>query len=141
MFELAPFDRNHRTLGFYDPFREFDSMLRDGTLQPFKTDIKEDGSNYILEADLPGCNKEDIKVDIDGDTVTIEAQRHSEAEEKDKQGRYVRCERSYGSYRRSFDASGIDTEAISAAYEDGVLKLTLPKKAPVAPTARRLEIK
>ena len=72
--------------------------------------------------------------------MTITAERHSDHEEKDKKGNYLRCERSYGSYQRSFDLSGIDESGIKAEYADGVLKLTLPKKSPEVPAARRIEI-
>ena len=69
------------------------------------------------------------------------AERHSEHEDKDKRGKFVRCERSYGSYSRSFDVSGIRTEDIKAAYKDGVLELTLPKKqAAPAPANRTIAI-
>ena len=73
-------------------------------------------------------------------SLTISAERRSDYEQKDQKGNYVRCERSYGSYARSFDTAGIDTEKITAAYKDGVLRLTLPKQAKPEPSARRLMI-
>ena len=100
----------------------------------------EDGKEYELEADLPGFKKEDINIELDDTYLTIQAERKSETEEKDKTGSYVRRERSYGSFSRSFDVSGIDVSAIKASYQDGVLKLVLPKKEEIAPAARRLEI-
>ena len=85
--------------------------------------------------------KEDIAVDIDGDRMTISAHRSAETEEKDDNSQYLRRERSYGSFSRSFDISNIKSEEISGAYHDGVLTLTLPKKNPTAPsTSRRLDI-
>ena len=98
-------------------------------LSEFKTDIQDKGDSYLLEADLPGFKKEDIHVDVDGDTMTIRAERHSEHEDQDKKGNYVRCERSYGSYQRVFDISGVEVADISAQYNDGVLKLNMPKKS------------
>ena len=89
---------------------------------------------------MPGFDKKDIQLDIQNDVLTIRAERHSEHEEKDKKGKYVRCERSYGSYSRDFDVSGIATDAINAKYDNGVLKLTLPKKTEALPEARHLEI-
>lgn len=143
MFEMMPFGhRNH--LNVYDPFQDmekFEKSLFSGFGDMFRTDIQEKNNAYVLEADLPGMKKEDITVDIDGDCLTITAQRHSEAEEKDEKHNYVRRERSYGSYTRSFDVSGVKTEDISASYENGVLTLTLPKKEGQIPTSRRLEIK
>ena len=72
--------------------------------------------------------------------MTINAERHSEHEEKDKKGKFVRCERSYGTYSRQFDVSNINTEGIKAKYENGVLTLNMPKKSAQLPTAKRLEI-
>lgn len=150
MFELRPYTRRN-TVSYYNPFREMEEFEKkffsdpffasgSDSLAEFKTDIKDDGDSYLLEADLPGFEKEDIKLDIDGDCLTISAERHSEHEEKDKKGKYVRCERSYGSYSRRFDVSGINTDEIKAKYDNGVLKLTMPKKEKVLPASRRLEI-
>ena len=75
-----------------------------------------------------------------GDVLTINAERHSEHEDEDKKKNYIRCERSYGSYTRSFDISGIDSDGISAKYENGVLTVKMPKKTPAVPESRRLEI-
>ena len=71
--------------------------------------------------------------------MTIRAERHSEHEDQDKKGNYVRCERSYGSYQRAFDISGIDADKISAQYADGVLKLDMPKKTATV-GAKQIEI-
>ena len=149
MFELRPFERRN-SIANYDPFREMENLERaffgdrgffgGSALAEFKTDIQDKGDSYLLEADLPGFKKEDIRIDLDGDTMTIGAQRHSEHEEKDKAGNYMRCERSYGSYRRSFDISGIEADGMKAEYTDGVLKLTMPKKDMAVSNTRRLEI-
>ena len=72
--------------------------------------------------------------------LTVRAERHSEHVEKDKKGKYVRCERSYGAYSRDFDLSGVNSEGIKAKYENGVLKLTLPKKTQALPESKHLEI-
>lgn len=148
MFELRPYRKNN---SLYNPFRDMDEFEKqffgspsdffgNGLLDEFKTDIKDEGDRYTLEADLPGFDKKDIHLDINGDTLTVSAERHSEHEEKDKKGKYVRCERSYGSYSRSFDLSGVKSDEITAKYEDGVLKLNMPKKENTLPEARRLEI-
>ena len=104
-----------------------------------KPDIREMDDSYELAVDLPGFKKEDIHVDVDGDTMTIRAERHSEHEDQDKKGNYVRCERSYGSYQRAFDISGVEVADISAQYNDGVLKLNMPKKSAVV-NAKQIEI-
>lgn len=79
-------------------------------------------------------------MDVEDDRLVIHAERHSNYEKKDKRGGYLRCERSYGSYSRSFSLEGIDADHISAAYDKGVLKLTLPKQVKAKEGARRLEI-
>ena len=144
MFELRPFERRNNRMTAYNPWDEMErAFFGDGawnrSLAEFKTDIQDKGDSYLLEADLPGFKKEDIHIDLDGETMTIRAERHSEHEEQDKKGSYVRCERSYGSYERAFDVSGIDTDKIGAQYADGVLKLTMPKKSATV-SAKQIEI-
>ena len=142
MFELMPF--GYRRVSAYNPFRDFEEMSRsfwdNNNVSAFRTDITEKDGKYVLEADLPGFKKEDISVDIDNDCLTITAEHKSEEKEENADS-YIRRERFYGSYTRSFNVKGIDTEAITAAYNDGVLTLTMPKKEPEVPAARRLEIK
>ena len=72
--------------------------------------------------------------------VMITARHNSESGEKDDKGNYVRRERKFGSFSRSFDVSGIDTTAIKAAYNNGILELTLPKKGEVTPASRSIQI-
>ncbi len=151
MFGLTPYRRNQQQIS-YNPFREmeemeraffgqpFGSFFQSGDIAEFKTDITDQGDSFLLEADLPGFAKEDIHLDISGDTLTIHAERHSEYEDKDKKCNYVRCERSYGQYSRTFDVSMIDQEKIAAKLENGVLKLTLPKKPEEKPVSKQLKI-
>ena len=141
-----------REITGYNPFRAIDEfekrMFREpftpfnvaGPAAIFKADIKEDDGKFMLEADLPGFNKDDINLDVDNDILTIKAERHSDYEDKDKQGNYVRCERSYGTYSRSFDMSAIDVDHISAKFENGVLTLDMPKKEELLPKKTHLEI-
>ena len=148
MFELS---RRNNNKALYNPFREMDELEKrffdepfgffsNGAIDAFKTDIRDEGDHFELEADLPGFDKKDIHLDIDGDILKISAERHSEHEEKDKKGKFVRCERSYGSYSRSFDLSNIKADEIKAKYENGVLKLNLPKKEQILPESKHLEI-
>ena len=145
MFELIPFDRRNHRVSVYDPFRAFDEMERAffGSQQPsvmsFRTDVSDTGDAYKLEAELPGFKKEDIKIDIENDCLTISAER--KMDEEDKQKNFIKRERFYGSYSRSFDVSGVNVDGIEAEYSDGVLKLTMPKKVETVPPTRRLEIK
>lgn len=137
MFDLLPFGGHRNDL--FNPFRDFDNFFGSANLAEFKTDIRDDGDHYTLEADLPGFKKEDISIDINDGSLMITAQRNQETEEKGKDG-YVRRERSYGSFRRCFDLNGVDAAKISAAYKDGVLTLSLPKQSEQTPPSRRLEI-
>ena len=139
---LVPYNRKNHSV--YNPFQDFDDLERaffsDRSLGELKTDIKDTGDSYTLEADLPGFKKEDIHVDVKDNTLSITAERHSEFEQKEKKNSFLRCERSFGSYSRSFDISGIDAGGIKAKYENGVLALTLPKKDVTVPESRRLDI-
>ena len=150
MFGITPYNREHRIS--YNPFRDMEEFERRFFSEPlgeffrsediaeFKTDISDLGDSYLLEADLPGFDKKDIKLDLNGDVLTVSAERHSEHEKEDKKGNYIRCERSYGKYSRQYDVSMIDTDKIAAKYENGVLKLTLPKKEKLLPEAKTIEI-
>lgn len=142
---LIPYRKhNNSVANYYNPFRMMEEMEReffgDARTGSFSTDIRETDTGYVLEADLPGFKKEDINIDISDNTLTISAERHSEHEEKDKRGNYLRCERSYGSFSRSFSLDGVDTAAIKAGFADGVLTLTMPKLVEPKVTGRRLEI-
>ena len=146
MFELIPFDRKGNRVSVYDPFRMFDEMERGffgssnrPVVSTFRTDVTDNGDAFVLEAELPGFNKDDIKIDVENDCLTILAER--KLEEEDKQKNFIKRERYYGSFSRSFDVSGINVDGIEAAYTDGVLKLTMPKKVETVPPTRRLEIK
>lgn len=93
-----------------------------------KTDIKEHENNYSIVVDLPGYNKEDIKVSVEDGYLTIHATMDSENEEKEK-GKFVRRERYFGECSRSFYVGDdITTEDIKASYKNGSLKLEVPKK-------------
>lgn len=135
MYSLTPFEKDFFSM---NPFGEF---FKDRTgMEMCRTDIRDEGNSYVMESELPGFEKDDINIDISGGCLTLSAQRSSENEEKDSGGKYIRRERSYGSYRRSFDLSGIDEDNISADYKNGILTLTLPKKQAQVPASRRLTI-
>ena len=106
----------------------------------FSTDIKETENGYELTSELPGFKKEDITIDVTDEYLTVSASHEENREEKNEEGKFIRRERYSGSYSRSFGISGIDTNNISAEYNDGILKIELPKKAEEKNT-RRLEIK
>jgi HSP20 family protein len=94
-----------------------------------KVDVTERDNEYQVRAEVPGARKEDIRVSVDGNFVSISAEVRQEKEEKSKAGRVLMRETSYGSVARGFSlASEIDDKNVVAKLEDGVLKLTLPKR-------------
>ena len=139
MFELMPFERRNNSLLHY-----FDNLERevfgnmDAAVSAIRTDIEEADDKYIIKAELPGFEKEDIHVDVEDGRLTISASHQEESEEKQKS--YLRRERRYGSFQRSFDISGVDASHIGAAYKNGILELTLPKEIPAEKPVTRVEI-
>ena len=141
MFGMLPFERgNDNTFDTFDRFMHnfFDNS--NTTLPAFRTDIRDAGDKFVLEAELPGFDKEDIHLDLKDGILTIAAEHKENADQKDDKGNYIRPERRYGSFSRSFDVTGIDENGITAAYKNGVLELSLPKAVPVVPEAKRISI-
>src|SRR5690606_13533474 len=92
-------------------------------------DVKEDEKAYTVRADIPGVKKEDIQVDVDGNAITLRAETKQEKEEK-KGEKVLYSERRYGMMSRSFTLpTEVETDGAKAEYKDGVLNLTLPRKA------------
>lgn len=145
MFDLTPF--NYRPSSIFKAFDEFEkNFFRGfntdfGNFRDFRTDIIEKDDKYILSAELPGFNKEDINVDINDNMLTISAEHREENDEKDSKGNYIRRERTYGSYTRSFDISNVKVDDIKAEYKNGILELELPKLEEKPVSQRRIEIK
>lgn len=102
-----------------------------------KTDIRETEDSYELDVDLPGFKKEDIKVQLKSGNLLISAAKSLDKDEKDQNGNYIRRERYAGSMSRSFYVGDtIREDDVHAKYEDGILKLSLPK-----PTQKTIENK
>jgi len=141
MYGLSPFGKNKYDL--FNIFNDFDKDFFSDSMpvNACRTDIKDAGDKYIMESELPGFEKEDIKLDINGSYLVISAEHKTENDKKDDKGNYIRRERSFGSYKRSFDISDVDTDTICAEYKNGILIIDLPKKKPEEPLAKRLEIK
>ena len=94
-----------------------------------KTDVQELDGNYELEIDLPGFKKDEINIKLEDGYMTISATKGLDKEKKDKHGRIIRQERYAGAMSRSFYVgTGVRTEDVKAKFEDGVLKLDIPKK-------------
>jgi HSP20 family protein len=136
-FRIEPFD--DAIDNFFKGFmvRPF-GMDMERTAPQIKVDVKEGDKAYTVHADIPGVKKEDIHVTIDGNRVSLSAEVRKEQEEK-KGETVIHSERYYGKSSRTFSlGQDIDEGASNAKYSDGVLELTLPKKAVVE--AKRLTI-
>ena len=94
-----------------------------------KTDVKETDTGYEVDIDLPGFKKDEINAQLDNGYLTISAAKGLDKDEKDKKGKYIRKERYAGAMSRSFYVGeGVTQEDIMAKYEDGILRLSVPKK-------------
>lgn len=114
---------------FNDPFftRAFDSSKTD----LMKTDIKDQDDRYLLDIELPGFQKEDVHVELKDGYLTISASHTEEKDETDR--KYIRKERHSGSCQRSFYIGNhVNQNDIKASFENGILKLSIPKQAPKA---------
>lgn len=94
-----------------------------------KTDVRETEDSYELDIDLPGFKKDEINVDLKDGYLTISAAKGLDKDEKDKKGKYIRQERYAGACSRSFYVGDVEPKDVSASYEDGILKLSMPKQA------------
>lgn len=136
------------SLGRLDPFGDLDELFKGFFVRPIafegqpqmqiKMDLKESDTAYTVHADIPGVKKENIRVSIEGNRVSISAETRVEKEEKEGE-KVLRSERYVGKVARSFTlAHDVDEAKAQAKYSDGVLELTLPKKA--GGTARNLTV-
>lgn len=145
MFDLIPFKRNRGLSKWFDDWE--DSFLRDffndnfftRGLTTFKTDIMDDGKNYVIEAELPGFSKDDISVEIRDNRLTISAKKDEIKDEKNNN--FIRKERHVGEVTRSFWIDNVKEDQITATYQNGILKLVLPKENEDSPKARKIDIK
>ena len=94
-----------------------------------KTDVRETENTYEVDIDLPGFKKDEISVDLKDGYLTISASKGLDKDESDKKGKYIRQERYAGACSRSFYLGDVKPEDVSAKYEDGILKLSMPKQA------------
>ena len=124
---------NNLGLNLFDNM--FDDMFRDPffmDIRPdkfMKTDIQEKDNNYIIDMDLPGYDKEDVKAQLKDGYLTITAQKNASNENKDEKGNYIRRERYCGKCSRSFYiGDSIKEEDIKANFNNGILQLTFPKE-------------
>ncbi len=140
MFDLVPFENRFNSI-----FDTFDRMLNNsffgGTgaeCAPCRTDILDKGDKFVLKADLPGFRKEEINIAVNGGRLELTAE-HKEESDGDQKN-YVRHERRYSAFSRSFGLQGIDADKISANYQDGLLTLELPKRAEATPESHKIQV-
>ena len=139
MYMIPYTNRNSSSL--MDLFDEFERSVfgENGRRTPaFSTDIRDEGDHYLLQAELPGFNKEDIDLDVKDGFLTISATHQESSEER--RDNYLCRERRSGSFSRSFNLDGILEDGITAAYSNGVLELTLPKRQEILPQSRKIAI-
>lgn len=106
-----------------------------------RVDIHDEDKQYVISAEMPGLKKDDIHLTLEDGVLTISAETSKEDKEE-KKGKVIRSERRYGKYMRSFNVGKDVTEKdISAAFEDGVLKLSIPKVEEKAPVQKRIQIR
>ena len=139
MFGLIPFvSHNLDEVGgeFGDYLSDFFSS--GFNMNRFNADVKETDNEYLLYAELPGVKKEDIKLDFKNNYLVIGAKREDEDNEKDAS--YIRKECSYGEFSRTFYFDDVQQDKISAKYEDGILKVILPKEVKKKDEGRKIKI-
>lgn len=115
--------RNNFFDSLFDDFFDFPSFPRRDLM---RTDIKKVGDNYQIDVELPGFNKEDIKINLDNGYLSISARRDESHEEKRDDETIIRSERYYGEISRSYYVGDIDESSISAKYNNGILTVLLP---------------
>lgn len=145
MFEMIPSRRNNKLRHknnyadtFVDEFFNSDFFSPALMNNSFNVDVKETEESYLIEADLPGVNRESIDLEYENNYLTISATRNDTLEEK--QDNYVRRERRYGEFKRSFYVDDVEENKIDAVFNDGVLKITLPKQKNGRPNKRKIDI-
>lgn len=141
MFSLIPYHRMLSNLSstrnslasdpFFRPFMDMNGSLASG----FRVDIRERDNAYLLEAELPGVSKDKINLTVDKDVLTISAD--IESQHKDEKENYCYVERRSGHVERNFSIEGIEHDNIQASYEDGILRVELPKQKPLPEKSSR----
>lgn len=121
MINMSLIPRNY----FGDIFEDFMPNTREDNM---KCDIYEKDGDYHIEMDVPGFDKSEIKIEAKKDYLTITAEKSNEVNEEDESKKYIHRERTYGKYQRSFYLHDLDSEKIDAEFNNGVLKIVVPKK-------------
>ena len=136
---LSLFKRNR---GFFDDFFEdFGLLSPSAKTHLMKTDITENDTSYNLLVELPGYNKDDVKVSLEDGYLLIEAHTTKNNETKDEHTKYLRQERYVGSVKRSYYVGNITLDDITGTFENGILNLSIPKTSKKEPVKQYLELK
>lgn len=145
MFGLIPFRTNNGVSEAGDSFDNFvNSFFNDDFSTmfsgsgKFNADIKESADKYTVKADLPGVKKEDVSLEYNNGYLTVSAKRDEDT--KDEKENYIRRERRYGEFSRSFYVDNVDEANIKAKFENGELKVVLPKKQIEEPKVNKITI-
>lgn len=142
MFGMVPYVRKNQVANRNDAWN-MDRWFDEFFAEPFfsgdrrlsnriRTDVKETDNEYILEAEMPGIAKEDIKLELKDDFLTIGVEKKEETND-DREG-YIYRERSYGNMTRRFHVQNVAQDRVKAAYENGILRITMPKAVPMENT-------
>lgn len=136
MFGLVPFSRRNDSLPRSNDFFGIDRFVEDffndtfftRWSSPLRADIRETENEFLIDAELPGVDKNNINIEVNDGYLTISVEQNNEI--KEERENYVRRERAYGSYKRSFYLDNVKEDEIKASYRDGILSLSLPKAKP-----------
>lgn len=137
LFNNSFFEGNPGDL-FKDFGRQFFEQFPDST--SIKSDVKELDNAYVVEAELPGFQKENISLQFENNVLTIEGKQVIENNEEDEAGRLIHQERSTSNVKRQYPFENVDENAIKASYENGMLNVTLPKKTQEERSSSNIQI-
>lgn len=131
-FDMRPFNHSFFNMEPSDFFKDFGRhMLNDAfTTSQIRIDIKELDDAYVVEAELPGMDKENIQLKFENNVLTIAAQNTVEDRKEDEAGRIIRQERHFSNMQRQFTFNNVDESNIKASYQNGMLNVTLGKRTP-----------
>ncbi|AET67697.1 molecular chaperone (small heat shock protein) [Desulfosporosinus orientis DSM 765] len=149
MFDIVPFARRNsvipKTSDLFDIEGIFENLFNDRFFpamyknsSQMKVDIKESEEAFVIEAELPGIQKDEMNIQIDEDKLTISVQKKEQKDEE--RDNYIRRERSYSAMTRSFAIANVEIEKANAKFENGILVINLPKKQEQVIKGRELQI-
>lgn len=126
---------------FDDFFNDFRMVTPNTANSLMKTDITETENSYKLAVELPGYDKDDVKVSIEDGYLLIEAETRIENDEKDNDDKFLKRERYYGSMKRSYYVGNVEIDDVKGSFDKGILNLEVPKEVKKVPEKKYLELK